>query len=188
MGVDGVVADDPGDRAGIEHVGGPIEPAKGCRPSHQRAPGERQPEKNLRPIGDPLHERIDRDHRKRGDAGRDRERIELHQHGKPDQRLHAQESRGGGHAYLPGRDRPRARALDQSVEVAIDDIVPGAAGPAHGKGADEEQHGVPGVDRFAGMPPARQQQQPGPDRPVEAGKPQIRARPRRRAVVDPVSG
>ena len=46
-------------------------------------------------------------------------------------------------AHLPGRDRPRARALDHGVEVAVDDVVPGAAGAAHGEGADEEQHDVP---------------------------------------------
>ena len=37
-------------------------------------------------------------------------------------------------------------------------------------------------------PPARHQQQPRADRPVEAGEPQIGPRPLRRAGVDPVAG
>ena len=37
-------------------------------------------------------------------------------------------------------------------------------------------------------PPARHQQQPGADRPVETGKPQIGPRPGRRARIDPVAG
>ena len=37
-------------------------------------------------------------------------------------------------------------------------------------------------------PPARHQQQPGSDRPVETGEPQIRPRPWRRAGIDPVAG
>ena len=68
MRVDRVVADHPGDRAGVEHERRPIEPAEHRRPAHQRAPGEREAEHDLRPIGDPLHERIDRDDGERGDA------------------------------------------------------------------------------------------------------------------------
>ena len=40
----------------------------------------------------------------------------------------------------------------------------------------------------SGRPPARHQQQPGADRPVEAGEPQIRAGESGRETVDPVSG
>ena len=64
---------------------------------------------------------------------------------KPDQRLHHQEHHGRRDAHLPGRNRPRARALDLRVDVAIDQIVPGAAGAAHHDGADQEQQHVPGI-------------------------------------------
>ena len=57
----------------------------------------------------------------------------------PIERLHHQERRRLGDAHLAGRDRPRARALDPRVDVAVDDVVPGAAGAAHREGADEEQ-------------------------------------------------
>ena len=40
----------------------------------------------------------------------------------------------------------------------------------------------------ARRPPARQQQQPGADRPVEAGEPQIRAKGSGRETIDPIAG
>ena len=133
---------------------------------------------------------------KRGDAGHDREAVELQQHGKPDQRLSDQEGRGLRHADLSRRNRPRPRPLDPRVEIAIGDVVPGAAGAAHDEGPDQEQrqHQRQGREMAGdtagerGRPPARQQQQPRSDRPVEAGEPQIGARPGRRAGVDPVAG
>ena len=51
-----------------------------------------------------------------------------------------QEREGLRHAHLPRRDRPRPRPLDPGIEVAIGDVVPGAARAAHHEGADEEQH------------------------------------------------
>ena len=167
MGVDGVIADHPGNRAAVEQDGGKIEPPERRRPSHQRAPGEGKTEHDLRPIGDPFHERIDRDHEERRQADIDREAIELQQNRQPEQRLQHQKGGGGGDGDLSGRNRPRARALDPRVEIAVDDVVPGATGPAHGEGADEEQEDVPEIDVGAGLdrgephrPPARHQQQP----------------------------
>ena len=126
----------------------------------------------------------------------DREAVELHQHQQPDQRLRHQEHDRRLDAHLPGRNRPRARALDLRVDVAIEQIVPGAARAAHHDGADQEQQHVPGIGSpLAGgdggerrRPPARQQQQPPADRPVETGQPQIGPHPGRRDGVDPVSG
>src|SRR5262249_34325277 len=98
-------------------------------------------------------------------------------------------------AHLARRDRPRAGTLDAGIEIAVDDVVPGAARPAHCKGADEEQREVAQVDRGSGRyrgergrPPARNQQEPGADRPVEASEPQIRARRGRSEAVDPIPG
>ena len=143
MRVDGVVADHPGDRAGIEHERRGIEPAEHGGPAHQRAPGEGEAEHDLRPIGDALHEGVDRDDDERGDPGGDGEAVELQQHEEPDQRLRHQERRRPGDAHLAGRDRTGARALDAAVEIAVDDVVPGAAGAAHREGADEEQQEMP---------------------------------------------
>ena len=107
-----------------------------------------------------------------------------------------EEDRGPKDADLPGRDWPRARALDAAVEIAIDDVVPRAAGAAHGEGADEEQGEVREARRRAmrgdrskrRRPPARQQQQPGADRAVKARKAQIGTGPGRRDRIDPVAG
>ena len=44
------------------------------------------------------------------------------------------------HAHLAGRDGARAGARHLVIEVAVDDVVVGAAGPAHDDGADEKQH------------------------------------------------
>ena len=84
----------------------------------------------------------------------DREAVELQQHREPDQRLHGEEDGRACDADLARRDRARARARDLGVEIAVEDVVPGAARAAHREGADEEQrrrcHGI-GV----GMPGAR---------------------------------
>ena len=84
-------------------------------------------------------------------------------------------------AHLAARDRPRAGARDLRVDVAVDDVVVGAAGAAHGDRADQEEHEVPGVGIGAPggvggerrRPPARQEQQPPADRPVEPRQPGI---------------
>ena len=193
--VDSVIADHPAYGAGVEQNRRCIETPKGRRPSHQRAPGEGEPEHNLRPVGDPLHERIDRDHRQRGEADEDREPVELQQNRKPEQCLQREKAGGGRDRHLSRRDGARARALNARIEVAIDDIVPGAARPAHGKRADEEQEQMPEVDPHPGVnrgkanrPPARQQQQPRADRAVEARQAQIGAEPYGGPAVDPVAG
>ena len=66
--IDRVVADHPQDRAEIEHDRRAIEIAELHRPSHQRAPGKGEAEHELRPVGEPLHERIDGDDGQRRDA------------------------------------------------------------------------------------------------------------------------
>ena len=43
------------------------------------------------------------------------------------------------HAHLSRGYRPRPRPFDHGIEIAVGDVVPGAARAAHGKGADEEQ-------------------------------------------------
>src|SRR5262249_56215384 len=61
--------------------------------------------------------------------------------------------------------------------------------------ADEKQKEVPGIDVAAGVhggkadgPPARHQQKPGADRPVEARQPQVRTRPGGGDARDPIPG
>jgi len=126
----------------------------------------------------------------------DREAVELQQHRQSDQCLNDKEGRRLRHADLPRRNRPRPRPFHQCVEIAIGNVVPGAAGAAHGERANEEQRNDEGqlaglADDAGGQrrrPPAWRQQQPGSDRPIETGEPQIGPQPRRRAGVDPVAG
>jgi hypothetical protein len=61
-------------------------------------------------------------------------------------------------------DRSRARAFNEPIQITVDEIVPGAAGAAHRKGADEKKDDVPRVGEVAlaharnpDRPPARDQ-------------------------------
>ena len=67
-------------------------------------------------------------------------RVKRDQHDQTDQRLQQQEDRGleRRSTWPEGIGRERVRSTLR-VEIAIDDVVPGAAGAAHGEGADEKQ-------------------------------------------------
>src|SRR5262249_49140926 len=146
-----------------------------------RTPRKRKSEENLWPIGNTFHERIDDDHKERGKARQNRKTVELDQHQESNQGLRKHE-----HGRLRDRDlfrwnRPRPRSFDEPVEIAVHEIVPGAAGASHRKGTDEEQNDVPCVGEVALAharktygPPARHQQKPRTDRPIESRKAQIR--------------
>src|SRR3546814_3156885 len=62
--IDGVIADHPGDRPGIEQGQRQTLPAVDRDPADERAPTEHQAEPRLRPPGDALHERIGGDERR----------------------------------------------------------------------------------------------------------------------------
>ena len=118
----------------------------------------------MRPVRDAFHEWVDDDHQQRRDAGCDRETIELYQNQKADKCLGHHEHRGLCDRDLPRWDRPGTCTLDASIKVAIDQVIPRAAGAAHGKRADEEQHDMPQARETAivhsgetDRPPARHQ-------------------------------
>ena len=69
-------------------------------PAHQGAPGKGEAEPDLRPIGEPFHERINRYDRQRRDPKLDSEKIEPQQDRKPGQRLQHEEKRGPCNAHL----------------------------------------------------------------------------------------
>ena len=96
------------------------------------------------------------------------------QHGEADQRLGDEEQRGGARTDAARRQGPAPGARDAGVEIAIEDVVIGAAGAAHGDRADQEQQQMPnvgpamdGVAGERGRPPAWREQQLPPGRPVE---------------------
>jgi len=102
---------------------------------------------------------------------------------------------GLAHADLARGDRARGSARDLGVDVAVDDVVVGAARRTHQGRAPEELEEQPKVraaaDHGAGQRdglPAWQHQQPNPGRPVEAAEPEPGAERRRRAPIDPVRG
>ena len=107
MGIDRVVADGPGDAAERKQNRREAELAEDHRPAHQRPPRKGDAEPELRPVGHPLQEGIDRDRHERREADQDREPIELEQHDEADQGLGCEEHRG-----LPRADLA-ARAVDQ---------------------------------------------------------------------------
>ena len=89
-----------------------------------------------------------------------------------DQKLQDQVDDRSSDAHGSGRDRPVRRAGNPRIEVAIDDVVVGAAGAAHDDGADREQ----GDERRAWQsrrgecdtPPAGKKKKPCADGAIEA--------------------
>ena len=81
--------------------------------------------------------------------------------------------------HLSARQRPRSRARDLRVDLAVDEVVIGAARAAHGDGADREQEQQPRIGiglleaslRQRHRPEAGEGQQEEADRAVEAGEP-----------------
>src|SRR3546814_20442089 len=70
--IDGVIADHPGDRPGIEQGQRQTLPAVDRDPADERAPTEPQAEPPLRPPGDALQARLGRDEREAGERPEER--------------------------------------------------------------------------------------------------------------------
>src|SRR5216683_2230484 len=173
MGVDRVVAERPADAAGIEQQRR-LGQGTGCRrPAEQRAPVEIEPQEELRPIGNALHEGIGRDQQQHEKAERDRQPVEAEQHGGADGELQREEDCGAAYADGAARDRPCPGAGDRGVEIAVDDVVEGAAGAAHHHSTEREEDDEAPIRpearrrREGDRPPAGEQQQPAADRPIE---------------------
>ena len=191
-GVDRVVDQGPGDAADIERDGGPGERAGHRGIAHQRAPVEGQPQHDLRPVGEALHRRIDGDQDQRQQRHAAGELVELEQDRRADGRLQHHPDQRIAQLHLARRQRPAARALDLGIDLAVDDVVPGAARAAHGERAQREQRhpaDQPAPFRRGAQrrrPPAGQHQQPDADRPVPARQPAVGPRPGRQVAQRPV--
>ena len=121
------------------------------------------------------HKWIDRYQHEGGGRQQHREGIELQQDDE------AGEAKGGEEHFclkdadLPRGNGPRRGARDADIVVLVDDVVIRASRPAHDEGADEEEREMPGIgigptERELAQrlpPPAREEQQPGADRPVK---------------------
>src|SRR5205823_8213547 len=156
--------------------------------------GESQPP--LWPPGDPLHERINNDQNQRQRAGRDGVPVQTKQNDATDGALEAGEHPGLFDRNGARRDWPSARARHARVDVAIHDVIVGAAGAAHHNRADAEQNQQPPIPAGAekGVVLFRSAQreskyagpkkQPCPDGAVQSCEPKVRL-PRRRCAGDP---
>src|SRR5262245_50598058 len=100
MGVDRVIGERPGDAAEIEKEGWPGEAVMNGAPADECSPIEGQPQENLRPVGEALHERIDGDDGQRCRADREGRYIELKQDEETQQALQAEKGEGRFDAHL----------------------------------------------------------------------------------------
>ena len=156
-----------------------------------------RPEHDLRPVGEPLHEGVDGDQqRARTAPSAIVKRLNWIRITNPAMHRTARNMQRLGDADLARRNGPRGGARDAGIVVLVDDVVIGAAGPAHQERAGEEQGQIPGLgigvpERQLGQrlsPPAREQKQPGADRAIEARQAQIGLPRRGRDAVDPIAG
>ncbi len=174
--VDRVVAERPGDAAGVEQEH--RRRRRGDRaPRDGNAPVEGQAEPCLRPPGDPLHERIGGNQREACQRDPRRQRPQCQQDGQGGERQHHEPDGGGAHGDGPACHRPVAGARDLRVEVTVDDVVIDAPRAAHRRRAEREQRQQPPARREPARcgksPGARPEQQPRPRRPVEAREPGV---------------
>ena len=120
--------------------------------------------------------------------------MKASEHGETDQRLDGEEQRRGARTDASRRQRPAPGAGDAGVEVAVEDVVIGAAGAAHRDRADQEQQQMPevgpamdGVAGERGGPPTGREQQLPSGRAVEprelhVGKREVGRQPQDEAI------
>ena len=65
--------------------------------------------------------------------------LKLSSTSRPIRQSASMKMKAAARADLAARQRPRSRARNLRVDVAVDQVVIGAAGAAHGDGADSEQ-------------------------------------------------
>ena len=112
MRVDGIVDDRPADARRVERQrGGPGDGALRRRPGHQHAPVERQAERQLRPVGDALHQRVEQHQRQRRDAQHNGGPVELQQQQRADRQLRREEHQRVQQRDAPAGDGPAAGPL-----------------------------------------------------------------------------
>ena len=122
------------------------------RPAEQRAPVEGEPEQDLRPPGEALGEGIDRDERQRGDAEHDRERRKAQEDREGHERLRHHPDHRRPRADLAAMAAGASGCARRGVDVAVGEVVPGAARPAH----QHRAHGAArAIQRSKGREPAR---------------------------------
>ena len=177
-------------------MGGPVESTQYGRPTEQRAPVEGKSEHGLRPMTESFDEGIERHDRHHAEAEPDGGAVEAEQHGEPDQAQHHHEYKGGARCHLSAGQRAAAGSCHLCIEVAVDQVIIGAASAAHDQRAQREQEQEPWIGigladasrRQRHRPEAGQGQQEEAGRPVGAGEPEIRHKRGRSEAIDPIAG
>ena len=128
-----------------------------------------------------LDERIERDDWQHPEPEQNGDAVERQQHREPNEAEHHHEGERRLGRDLPARQRPRHRARDLGVDVAIDDVVIGAAGAAHDHSADQKEQQERGIGvgiadasrRERHRPEAGKCEQKDSNRTIGAGEPEI---------------
>ena len=119
MRIDGIIHDRPADSRCVERQGGlPDHGALSGRPGHEDAPVEDEPEHQLRPVGDALHQRVQQHQGQRGDAQQDGGPVELQQQQGARRELRREEHQRVQNGDAPAGDGPAPRPLHLPAEPA----------------------------------------------------------------------
>ena len=174
MGVDRVVAQGPGDAADVEQPCRPADTALDRGPAQKSAVVKCKSQKGLRPIGDALHQGVEHHQQEGAHPQQNREQVELQQDGESRAQQHCHEGDGSLQPDGTGRQRAPAGALDLGVEVAVEDVVKGAAGGTHHERAGgKEHHQLQARQPIRGesdRPEAGPEQEPHAHRMVQPGQ------------------
>ena len=188
MGVDRVVAQRPGDAGDIEQPRRPADAALDRSPAQQRTVVEGEAEEGLRPVRDALHQGVEDHQQQRAHSKQDREQVELQQNGEARAQQHRHKGDGPLHPDGAGRQRTPAGALHACVEVAVEDVVEGAAGGPHHERAGGEEHQKLQIRQplrgETDGPETRPEQEPNADRLIQPGQRNEGARERRHRPLD----
>lgn len=149
MRINHVIEDSPRDVGSVE-AGGRGEcgwvrqkiDAQGGEP-HYRAPRERESKNSLGVVGYALREGIGRNEEETRDAVEEARGRELDEDSKAREELGAGVNKAAERSYGPPGDGAELGSADVRVEVAIMQVVDGAARAAHDEGASEEEQRRP---------------------------------------------
>ena len=94
---------------------------------------------HLRPVRQPLRQRIQSDKRQSGNPDHDRARVELREHAGAGGELRGEERGRPSRADRPSRQRAGGRPRDLSVELPVPEVVDGTSCASQQQGADAKE-------------------------------------------------
>ena len=128
MRIDSVVEKSPGNPSEVQRrCDGEVAATAGSSVAKEGAPVNGEAEVRLRKVGEALGKRVGGDEREGRCADGLSKRVELEQDGEAAGELGSEECEGGRDTNFTACDRAGAGALDLRVDVAIEQVVDGAA-------------------------------------------------------------